>query len=70
VFSQTMCTADDVARMIVDCARDGRREREFPVGGGKLATLAYLAPSLRRVLRPRLERKGAAVKARLRRERG
>ena len=70
VLSQTMCTADDVARMIVDCARDGRREREFPVSGGKLATLAYLVPSLRRLLKPRLERKGAAQKARLRRERG
>jgi short-subunit dehydrogenase len=70
VFSQTMCTADDVAQMILDCARDGRREREFPVGGGKLGTLAYLFPSLRRTLKPRLERKGAAVKQRLRRERG
>jgi short-subunit dehydrogenase len=70
VLSQTMCTADDVARMIVDCSRDGRREREFPVAGGKLATLAYLLPSLRRILKPRLERKGAAQKARLRRERG
>jgi short-subunit dehydrogenase len=69
VFSQTMCTADDVARMIVACARDGRREREYPVTGGKLATLAYLIPGLRRRLRPRLERKGAAQKARLRRER-
>ena len=70
VFSQTMCTAEDVARMILDCARDGRREREFPIAGGKLATLAYLVPSLRRTLEPRLRRKGAAVKARLRRERG
>jgi short-subunit dehydrogenase len=70
VFSQTMCTAADVAQMILDCARDGRREREFPVGGGKLATLAYLVPSLRRTLKPRLEAKGRAVKDRLRRERG
>ncbi|HLT38371.1 MAG TPA: SDR family oxidoreductase, partial [Enhygromyxa sp.] len=70
VFSQTMCTADDVAQMVLECARDGRREREFPVGGGKLATLAYLVPGLRRTLKPRLERKGAAVKQRLRRERG
>lgn len=70
VFSQKMCTADDVARMIVECSRDGRREREYPVAGGKLATLAYLFPSLRRMLRPRLERKGAAQKAKLRRERG
>lgn len=70
VFSQTMCTADDVARMILDCAKDGRREREFPVGGGKLATLAYLVPGLRRRLRPRLERKGAAQKQRLRERAG
>jgi short-subunit dehydrogenase len=70
VFSQTMCTAEDVAAMILECARDGRREREFPVGGGKLATVAYLFPSLRRRLKPSLERKGAATKARLRRERG
>ncbi len=69
VFSQTMCTADHVAQMILDCARDGRREREFPVSGGKLATVAYLVPGLRRKLKPRLEAKGAAVKARLRRER-
>ena len=70
VFSQTMCTAEDVATMVLDCAADGRREREFPVGGGKLATLGYLIPSLRRILKPRLEAKGAAVKARIRRERG
>ena len=70
VFSQTMCTAADVAAMILDCAADGRREREFPVGGGKLATLAYLVPGLRRRIKPALERKGAAVKQRLRRERG
>jgi short-subunit dehydrogenase len=70
VFSQTMCTADDVAQMVLDCARDGRREREYPVSGGKLATLAYLVPGLRRQLKPRLEAKGAAVKAKLRRERG
>ncbi|MFO0630386.1 MAG: SDR family NAD(P)-dependent oxidoreductase [Polyangiales bacterium] len=70
VFSQTMCTADDVARMIVDCAHDGRAERQFPEGGGRLATLAYLLPGLRRRLKPLLAAKGRAVKARLRRERG
>ena len=59
----------DVAQMILACARDGRREREFPVGGGKLATLGYLVPGLRRTLKPLLERKGAARKQRLRRER-
>jgi short-subunit dehydrogenase len=70
VFSQTMCTADHVAQMILACARDGRREREFPVSGGKLGTLAYLLPGLRRRIKPLLERKGAKQKQRLRRERG
>jgi short-subunit dehydrogenase len=69
-FSQAMCTADDVARMVEDCARDGRRERAWPVSGSKLATLGYLAPWLRRWLRPALEARGrrakAALKARLR----
>ncbi|NVB38071.1 SDR family oxidoreductase [Pseudenhygromyxa sp. WMMC2535] len=69
VLSQTMCTAQDVADMVLDCAGDGRREREFPVGGGKLATLGYLVPGLRRAIKPALERKGAKVKAKLIRER-
>ena len=69
VFSQSMCTAEDVARMTLDCAADGRVEREFPVAGGKLATLAYLVPGLRRLLKPALARKGAQAKARLKAER-
>lgn len=69
VFSQTLCTADDVAAMVLDCAADGRRERQFPVAGGTLSTLGYLFPGLRRIIKPRLEAKGAAVKARLRRQR-
>ena len=69
VFSQAMCGADDVAGMIVECAADGRREREYPVGGAKLATLGYLLPGLRRLLRPALVAKGRRVKDRLRRDR-
>ena len=65
-----MCTADDVAKMILDCARDGRRELVFPASAGRLGTLAYLFPAIRRVMKPKLERKGRAVKERLRRERG
>jgi short-subunit dehydrogenase len=70
VFSQTICSAEHVAGMVVACAVDGRREREFPVSGGKLATLAYLVPGLRRLLKPMLVRKGAKQKARLRLKRG
>ncbi len=68
VFSQTLCSAADVARMVLDCAADGRVEREFPVSGGKLATLGYLLPGLRRLLKPALVRKGQRVKARLKAE--
>ena len=46
------------------------RQRNYRSVGGKLATMGYLWPALRRILRPRLAAKGAAQKARLRRERG
>lgn len=68
-FSQALCTANDVADMVLACAADGRAEREYPVVGGKLATLAYLAPWVRRVLKPSLVAKGRRVKDRLRKER-
>ncbi len=66
VFAQTMCTAEDVAAMVLACARDGRIERAFPGGAVKLATLGYLIPGLRRRLKPFLSRKGRRVKERLR----
>ena len=66
VFSQTMCTAEDVAQMILDCARDGRVEREFPAAGAKLATIGYLWPALRQRLKPLLSAKGRRVKDALR----
>ena len=65
-FSQDTCTAADVARMVLDCAHDGLRERSWPEGGGRLATLAYLFPAVRRMLEPRLTAKGAARKAAIR----
>jgi hypothetical protein len=70
VFSQTLCTAEFVAGMVVDCALDGQREREFPVFGGKLATVGYLLPWLRRLMKPALDRKGARAKEQLRRRQG
>lgn len=66
VFSQTMCSAQDVAQMILACARDGKLEREFPLLGGKLATLGYLIPKLRQLLKPSLSKKGRRVKEQLR----
>ena len=57
-FSQAMCSPEDVATMVLASAKDGRKERDFPVLGGKLATLAYLFPFLRTLLRPALEASG------------
>lgn len=69
-FSQEMCTAEDVAEMILACAHDGKIEREFPKSGAKLATLAYLMPGVRQVIKPLLAAKGRRVKEKLKRERG
>ncbi len=68
-FSQPISSANQVARLILDCAADGRLERTIPAGTGRLATLGYLLPSFARRLRPALSRKGRKVKARLMAER-
>ena len=68
VFSQAMCTADHVAQMVVACALDGASEREYPALGGRMATLGYLVPSMRRRIKPLLQRLGRWRKARYRRE--
>ncbi|MGB8332648.1 MAG: SDR family oxidoreductase [Polyangiales bacterium] len=62
VFSQPMSTADEIADLVLASAADGARERVKPAFGGKLATLGYLLPSLRRLLMPVLERKGEREK--------
>ena len=66
VFSQPMSTAEEVARCILECARDGRRELAMPATSGVLANLGYLAPGLRRLLKSPLEAKGRLAKARFR----
>jgi short-subunit dehydrogenase len=68
-MSQPLVSPDDVAALVLACALDGRPERSIPRASGMLATLGYIAPSLRRVLRPLLERRGRRNKARLRAER-
>jgi len=62
VFSQPMSTADEIADLVLASAADGARERVKPAVGGKLATLGYLLPSMRRILMPMLERKGEREK--------
>jgi short-subunit dehydrogenase len=62
VFSQPMSTSEEIADLILESAFDGRRERTKPAMSGRLATLSYLVPSLRRVLLPVFERKGEREK--------
>lgn len=66
VFSQPMSSAEEVARCVLECARDGRRELAMPAASGVLANLGYLAPGLRRLLKGPLEAKGRLAKARFR----
>ncbi len=68
-FSQPVSTAAQVADMVLACALDGRRERQRPIVGGTLATVGYLFPALRRLLKPSLQRRGRRRKARLKQER-
>jgi len=62
VFSLPMSTADEIADLVLDSAADGARERTKPAFSGKLATLGYLVPAMRRLLLPAMERKGAREK--------
>ncbi len=71
-FSQPMVTADAVAARVLEAIRgEGTGlDLDIPYASGKLATLSYLVPGLGRMLRPMLERKGAAAKRRYAEKRG
>jgi NAD(P)-dependent dehydrogenase (short-subunit alcohol dehydrogenase family) len=62
VFSQPMRTAEQIADAVMTCIRTGAGEIAVPSMSGKLATVGYLFPGLGRVLRPLLEKRGAANK--------
>ena len=62
VFAQPMSTAEEIADLVLASAADGARERTKPAFSGKLATLGYLLPAMRRVLMPAMERKGVREK--------
>jgi short-subunit dehydrogenase len=62
VFSQPMRTAEQIADAVVRCIQTGAREIAVPSLSGKLATVGYVFPGLARVLRPLLEKRGAANK--------
>ncbi len=68
-FSQPMSTAHEVAQAILDLCGNKVKEESMPRISGVLTMIMYLFPGLRKYVQPSLERKGAKVKARLKRER-
>lgn len=66
VFSQPMSTAEQVAELIVQCAKDGKRERTIPWVGAMSARIGSMLPFLTRSLRPLYMKKGARAKEKYR----
>jgi short-subunit dehydrogenase len=71
-FSQPMSTPEQCADAVLACIQSKRTamEIDLPYASGKLATIGYLWPRLRRALQPLLERHGARAKAAFIRRRG
>ena len=67
-FSQPISTAEEVAQVILDLCGNSQREISMPRISGVLTTLMYLMPWLGRSMRPLLERRGAKVKAKLKKK--
>ena len=65
-FSQPMSTVEQCAQAVLRAIESEVAEIDLPFASGKLATLGYVAPPLRRLLRPVLEKRGARVKEQLR----
>jgi short-subunit dehydrogenase len=68
-FSQPISTADEVAQVILDLCGNKQVEVSMPAISGALTMLSYVIPWLGRWLRPMLERRGANIKAKLKRQR-
>jgi short-subunit dehydrogenase len=68
-FSQPISTADEVAQVILDLCGNKQVEVSMPAISGVLTMASYLMPWLGRWLSPMLERRGANVKAKLKRQR-
>ena len=71
-FSQPMSTVQQCAEAVLRAIESDESPMEIviPAASGRLATLGYVAPPLRRLLRPVLEKRGAKVKAELMRRKG
>ncbi|MEN6429184.1 MAG: SDR family NAD(P)-dependent oxidoreductase [Phycisphaerales bacterium] len=63
-FSSSMSSAEQVARLILACAFDGRRERAIPRFSKWIATACYLSPPIKRALKPLMIRIGRRNKRR------
>ena len=63
-FSSSMSSAEQVARLILACAFDGRRERAIPRFSRWIATACYLSPRIKRALKPLMIRIGRRNKGR------
>jgi short-subunit dehydrogenase len=63
VFSQPMSTAEEVADAVLRAVETDAQEIDVPALSGMLATVGYLSPKAFAVLRPVLEKRGAAAKA-------
>lgn len=66
VFAQPMSSAEDIAKLVVDCAADGAVERVMPQVTGFLATAGYLFPRVQKLVAPLMEGRGKAAKAKYR----
>jgi short-subunit dehydrogenase len=66
-LSQPISTVEQCARAVLRAIETDVVEIDLPYASGKLATLGYVSPPLRRALRPLLEKRGAAVKEQLKR---
>ena len=66
VFSQPMSTAKQVADAIIELAAEDTVEISMPAFSGKLTTLSYLFPSLRRLSRGTLNKIGRKNKEKYR----
>jgi short-subunit dehydrogenase len=69
-LSQPMSTVEQCAMAVLRAIESDVTEIDLPFASGKLATLGYVSPPLRRVLRPLLEKRGARVKDELQRRKG
>lgn len=66
VFSQPMSTAEQVADNVLQLCSNEETEIAMPWFSGKLVTLGYLFPKIRRAMRPGLYKKGAKNKEKYR----